>query len=134
MVTVPGQELHPEVKSIKIVTGKGCLEEVAQLKVIAHGLQFLGSVADSEITDKYAPLLHRTVCNSPEFSKLGIPQVLHTKPYACAQNSQNQPERASSWPKQKQAQQSEKSRHSVQNDHNLALRHPAREKFVMDVV
>jgi len=88
MVTVPGQELHPEVKSIKIVTGKGCLEEWQQLKVMA--VFSFSVVADSEITDKYASLLYRTLGNSPEFLQTREPQVLYPS-HTPVPNSQNSP-------------------------------------------
>src|SRR6266478_37277 len=107
---------------------------MAQFRVVAHSLQVLCGMADGEIVHKYSSLLDRTLGEPSEFPKLEISQVLHTNPYPCAQNGQNQAKRTSRGPKQEQAEQSENGRHCIQHDHDLAMRQPTLEKLVMDVL
>src|SRR5439155_9319471 len=55
-------------------------------------------------------------------------------PHARAEHGENQPQRGSGRPQQKQAEYSEYRRDSVQDNYDLAVRHAELEQLVMDVL
>src|SRR5208283_2389887 len=69
-----------------------------------------------------------------EFTQLEISEVLNPDPDAGSEDSEYQAQGTSRRPQQKQTEQGENGRHTVEKDHHLAVRESVLQKFVMDVL
>src|SRR5271170_5996798 len=128
-----GEELEFHVKAVEIVGAEGSLEDMPNLLVVASGFEFLGGATDGKVVDEDLALLESALGDAAEFTQLEVAEALDANPDADSKHSENQAEGTAGWPKQKQAEQREHGRDTVENNHDLAMSEAVLQQFVMDM-
>src|ERR1700677_2521359 len=77
---------------------------------------------------------NRTMSHPPKFPEFHVAEMLPSKPTARTEHSENQAKHIASRPQQEQAEQGKQSGDSVKRDHDLPMRKPTLQKFVMNML
>src|SRR5580658_1119136 len=128
-----GEEFEFHVKPIEIVGAECSLEDVPNLLVVASRFEFLGGSTDRKVVDEDLALLESALGDAAEFTQLEVAQALDADPDADSKHGENQAEGAAGWPKQKQAEQREHGRDTVENNYDLAMSEAVLQQLVMDM-
>src|SRR5580700_165664 len=129
-----GKKFEPDIEPVKVIGAEGGLEDPANLVVIANGFEFLSGSTDGEVVDNNLALLEGALGYAAQLAQLEIAEALHSNPDANSKHGQNKAERTAGGPKQKQAEESEHGRDSVEHNHDLAMGEAMLQELVMDVL
>jgi len=86
-----GKKFEADVEGIEVIATKCSFENAANLIVVAGGFEFFRGAANGKIVDHDLTLLEGAMGNAAEFAEFEITEVLHTDPYADADDGSTRP-------------------------------------------
>ena len=128
------EQFELQFEAVEVVAAEGRGKNPANLIVVARDFEFFGGAADGQVVDEDLRLIEGAVGDAGQFAEFEVAEMLNADPDADAKHGEHQAERTSGRPQQEQAQHGEDGGDSVEENHDLAVRHAMLQQFVVDVL